>query len=163
MNSLRKFIPEKIDKALVSAFIALGLLALFLNWRAKPTADASVPESAEPAQVDTMIPAGYLLIPIQLTNGESLASLSGPYALVDLFSVSEKGKKGFKVASAVKLVKAPLNNEQFAVLMKEEDSSKLVKMDGPFFAALKNPKDLAARAPVAPNRGTTPLKIHYGE
>jgi hypothetical protein len=36
-------------------------------------------------------------------------------------------------------------------------------MDGPFFAALKNPKDLAARAPVAPVRGTTPLKIHYGE
>jgi hypothetical protein len=164
MNFLQKFTSKKIDKVLIGAFVALGVLALFLDWGSQAPTTAAVPEAAEPVQVDTMIPAGYLLIPIQLTNGESLSSLSGAYALVDLFSVSEKGKKGFKVASAVKLVKAPLNAEQFAVLMKEEDSAKLVKMEGPFFAALKNPKDLAkpSTAATAVVR-SLPLKISYGE
>lgn len=165
MNFLKKFAPKKLDKTLIAAFVALGLIAIVMELTSLKS-EAPQEQTSEPLQVDTMIPAGFLLIPIQLANGESLASLSGAYALVDLFSVSEKGKKGFKVASSVKLLKAPLNPEQFAVLMREEDSAQLVKMEGPFFAALKNPKDVSkstgARTSLT-KAFKNPLTIHYGE
>jgi hypothetical protein len=160
MNFLKKFTFKKIDKLLAIAFVGLGLAAFVMDWNSKKdSVAADTPK--ETAQVDTMIPAGYLLIPIQLTNGESLASLSGDFALIDLYSVREKGRKGFKVASGVKLLKAPLNPEQFAVLMKEEESASLVQMEGPFFAALKNPADRARPALIKAFKN--PLTIHYGE
>ena len=142
MNFLQRYVPKKLDRLLLIAFVALVLVALLMALI--PDEKPLVVDEPEPVQVDTMIPAGFLLIPIQLANSESLSSLAGAFALIDLYSVSEKGRKGFKVATGVKLVRAPLNPEQFAVLMREEESSKLVQMEGPFFAALKNPKDVSS-------------------
>ncbi|WP_413288890.1 hypothetical protein [Bdellovibrio sp. HCB337] len=159
MNYLQKFTKDKI---LLGAFISLGIIALAIQLLSP---DADIEKSSETASdsysVDTMIPAGYLLIPLELSNAESLASLSGSFSVIDLYAASEKGKKGFKVASAVKLLRAPLNPQQFAVLVKEEESSRIVTMDGPFFAALKNPQEVAAKKTAKPKQA--PLVIHYGE
>lgn len=162
MNFLKRFALKKVDKTLLLSFVALGAVALVLGLADRPK-EVAVEVEAEPLQIDTMIPAGHLLIPIQLANGESLASLSGNYSLVDLYTVSDKGRKGFKVASAVKLLKAPLNPEQFAVLMREEDSGQIVQMEGPFFAALKNPKDVSKPVVIRKVVKAAPLTIHYGE
>jgi hypothetical protein len=140
MNFLKKF-GFKEDKTLLYAFIALGVVALLMEVLSSPSHKETEPVASESFDVDTMIPAGYILIPIQLSNAESLASLTGQFAVVDLYAVGEKGRKGFKVASAVKLLRAPLNPQQFAVLIREQESSKLVTMEGPFFAALKSRSD----------------------
>lgn len=159
MNFLRKYATKNIDRLLMIAFLALGAAALLLGWTKKEA--PLVVEEQEAVQVDTMIPAGYLLIPIELSNGESLASLAGPYALIDLYAVSENGRKGVKVAAGVKLLKAPLNPDQFAVLMREEESTQLVQREGPFFAALKNPKDVKRPSALKVLKQT--LRIHYGD
>jgi hypothetical protein len=159
MNFLQKL---KIDKTLLLAFVALGLVVILQGLFAS-SSDKSheEPPSRESFEVDTMIPAGYLLIPLQLSNSESLASLSGAFSIVDLYAASEKGHKSFKVASAVKLLRAPLNPQQFAVLVPEEESAKIMNIEGPFFAALKNPQE-SARV-LAKKVVKNPLVIHYGE
>lgn len=164
MNFLQKL---KTDRSLLLAFLALGLVALLLTLLAP--ADTTKPEAAaasaaeEAFDVDTFIPAGHLLIPLQLSNAESLASLSGPFSLVDLYATRENGRKSFKVASAVKLLRAPLNPQQFAVLVREDESAPLVTMEGPFFAALKNPKDIPPTRDTTKKSAKRPLLIHYGD
>jgi len=126
------------DKYLLYSFVALGVVALIIQLL--PQTDSKEPVSAdhEAFDVDTMIPSGHILIPIELSNAESLASLTGQFSVIDLYTVGERDRKGFKVASAVKLLRAPLNPQQFAVLVREEESTKIVTQEGPFFAALKN-------------------------
>ena len=159
MNFLQR-LNIKTDKALLIAFAGLGVAILLLNLFSTPSVPGEVAnsQSEERCAVDTMIPAGHLLIPLELSNAESLSSLSGNFSIVDLYVSGDKGKKGFKIASAVKLLRAPLNPQQFAVLVREEDSGKIVTHEGPFFAALKNPKE------VSKVRATkNPLLIQYGE
>lgn len=162
MNFLQKL---KKDKVLTLAFLALGLIAFLMEiFSSDPEPPKSfvdpVPEQIE---VDTMIPAGHLLIPLELSNAESLASLSGAFSVVDLYATSEKGRKSYKVASAVKLLRAPLNPQQFAVLIREEESAHLGSLEGPFFAALKNPKEVSPPKSTAKKPSRVPLIIEYGE
>lgn len=160
MSFLQRF-NIKIDKVLLIAFVALGMAVLVLELLSgSPHHEEAVAGPSENFEVDTMIPAGHMLIPLELSNAESLASLSGKFSLVDLYAAGEKGKKGFKIASGVKLLRAPLNPQQFAVLVREEDSGRIVGQEGPFFAALKNPKE-ATRETKSPRRGG--LIIQYGE
>ncbi|MBC7370030.1 MAG: hypothetical protein H7326_00590 [Bdellovibrionaceae bacterium] len=160
-NFLKRF-DSKSDKTLLYAFVALGIVALMLHFfSASSSTQEPTSRQEESFDVDTMIPAGFLLVPIQLSNSESLSSLAGQFALVDLYAVGDKGRKGFKVASAVKLLRAPLNPQQFAVLIRENESSKLVTMEGPFFAALKNRSDSSRSGLEKSNKSN--LVIHYGE
>lgn len=162
MSFLQK-LNIKVDKALLLAFLALGMVVLLLEVLSPDRGISPESETVtENVDVDTMIPAGHLLIPLELSNSESLASLSGAFSVVDLYAASERGKKGFKLASGVKLVRAPLNPEQFAVLVREEDSGKIVGHEGPFFAALKNPKEPTIKE--TQRKVSQPsLIIHYGE
>lgn len=146
----------KSDKVLLYAFVALGLTALLI--RLLDSEPKIPPESShESADVDTVIPAGFMLVPIQLSNAEALTSLIGQFAVVDLYTVNEKDRTGVKVASAVRLIRAPLDPQQFAVLVREDESSKIVSYDGRFFAALKN-RDDKKSLPARKN----PLIITYG-
>lgn len=156
MNFLQKF--KNTDKSLLLAFLALGLVVLAIELFSSDKSEATTSAHEESFDFDTMIPAGHLLIPLELSNAESLASLSGQFSIVDLYVSGDKGKKGFKIASAVKLLRAPLNPQQFAVLVREEESTKIVTHEGPFFAALKNPKEV-----VKTKAGKNPLIIQYGE
>ncbi len=161
MNFLQK-LNFNIDKTLLFAFLGLGCVVLFISLLpSKKSTDNSKDSTTENFAIDTMIPAGYLLIPLELSNAESLASLSGQFSVVDLYASSEKGKRGFKVAASVKLLRAPLNPQQFAVLVKEKESSKITNTEGPFFAALKNPHETAK--PPTERIEKRPLVIHYGE
>jgi len=156
MNFLQKF--KNVDKSLLLAFLALGLVVLMMQIFSSKTPESEPRPSEESFDVDTMIPAGFLLIPLELSNAESLASLTGQFSVVDLYASGGKERKGYKIAAAVKLLRAPLNPQQFAVLVREEESAKIATHEGPFFAALKNPKEVAKSKP-----RNNPLIIQYGE
>lgn len=94
------------------------------------------PEVIEEVSADTYIPDGYVLVPIELQNSDSLSSLIGAYAVVDLF----RGPRSQKVGKRLKLLRAPLNPQQFAVLVPEAEVSNLLETPGPFWAAIQNPQ-----------------------
>ena len=137
---LEKWHQLKIDtKILVAGFIILGLLCFLLS---SPAKESSVAEQPEPtASVDTFIPRGYTLVPIELANSASLSSMVGDVGgVVDLYLASTEARRGgLKIGSRLKLLRAPLNPDQYAVLVNEQEAPKLLSYSGPFTAVIQNP------------------------
>lgn len=125
-------------------FAVLGLMA-FLSQRSQGTStEISVPQalSPNPSSVDTFIPKGFVLVPLELANAESLASLVGELGgVVDLYQTSvEGGSRGTRVGQRLKILRAPLNPQQYAVLVKDDESSRILSYPGPFMAVVQNPE-----------------------
>lgn len=98
------------------------------------------PESASPESIDTLIPSGSVLIPIQVENSESLDSILGQKGIVDLHSPArEPGGKNRVVARRLPILRAPLNPQQFAVLAPEDQAQLIVREPGPFWVVVQNP------------------------
>lgn len=91
--------------------------------------------------VDTLIPYGFVLVPIQVQNEQALDGLIGAFGLVDLFTPStEPGRGGTRVAHNVKILRAPNNPSQFAVLVPEEMAPRIVRGESGYFVMVQNPK-----------------------
>jgi hypothetical protein len=106
---------------------------LFSLWPQNP----SIPESS--TSVDTYIPKGFVLIPIELSNYEALDSVLGRFAYVDLFSSGGPARPARLVARHVRLLRAPQNPSRFAVLVPETESAKILSGNDAFSAVLKPP------------------------
>jgi hypothetical protein len=119
--------------AAVSAFIAY-------YWDVTaPSAQPAI-KAEDPEVASTFIPAGYVLVPIEVANFESLDSILGKFGVVDLYLPSEDPKaRPRKVAERVRILRAPLNPSRFAVLARENDSPRLVSHGGPFTVVVQNP------------------------
>ncbi len=123
-------------KALVGCIVVTGILALLIG-----TKKASTEEIKADPSVDTFIPAGFVLVPIEVQNYESLDSILGPHGIVDLYLPSQNGSgKGSRVANRVRIMRAPLNPSQFAVLVREDESDQLVRTESAFFVVVQNSK-----------------------
>lgn len=123
-------------KALVACIVLAGALTLLVGNGKKNEDKVRIDRS-----VDTFIPAGFVLVPIEVQNFESLDSILGPHGVVDLFLPSQAGSgKGSRVANRVRIMRAPLNPSQFAVLVREDQSEQLVRSEAPFFVVVQNSK-----------------------
>lgn len=128
---------ENRPKLLLGAFLILGLISLLLPTD-KPQKESIPSEKVE--SVDTFIPAGHVLVPIELANASSLGSLlSETGGIVDLYLPN--GKTSLKVASKLKILKAPYNPDLYAVLVREQESGKILSYAGPFVAVVQNPDE----------------------
>ncbi|QLY27493.1 hypothetical protein HW988_16350 [Bdellovibrio sp. KM01] len=125
-------------KLLLGGFIILGAIT-FLN--SKPTLPPATAETA-PESLDTFIPQGLTLIPLEIANSEALSSIVGNMGgVVDLYLTPTDARKGgVRVASRVKLVRAPRNPDQFAILVKETEGQRILQQNGPFIAVVQNPE-----------------------
>lgn len=123
--------------------VLLSILVIFLFGILFSSLGDKAPEpivTEETLTADTVIPAGYVLVPIELENAASLSSMIGSYGIVDLFAAkNEKSGRGRKVGARLKLLRAPLNPDQYAVLVHESESASLLEAKGPFFAVIQNP------------------------
>jgi hypothetical protein len=140
MEKWRQFKIE--TKVLVIGFLLLGVIAFFSSQQKPP--EPSSPEYSAPSKsVDTFIPRGTVLVPLELANAESLSSLVGDMGgVVDLYlAANESRKGGLKVGSKLKLLRAPLNPQQYAVLVKDSESTRLLSYSGPFIAVVQNPDE----------------------
>lgn len=154
--------PKKLttvlkDSYLLVAFVLLGLISFFATSSKEPE-NTKVP--AESRSVDTFIPRGFVLVPIEVSNAESLASLVGDVGgVVDLYLAStETQKGGMKVGSKLKLLRAPLNPQQYAVLIKDTEGSRLLSYSGPFIAVVQNPDEKGTQLS---SSGPARIKVDY--
>ena len=119
--------------------LLLSFSVLIISYIAfAPNQKETETKGKAPIYADTMIPKGFVLIPIELANADSVASLMDQFGVVDLYtgSVSSTGNK--KVISHVKILRAPLNPSQYAVLVPDELSNKVMSAVGPFWAVVLN-------------------------
>jgi|GEM_PF-1004870 len=139
LEDIRGWLQIKKNRIFALAFVIMALLVGLTSISQKAEMQ-SAPESA-----DTVIPVGYVLVPIQLENQDSISSLMGEYGVVNLFlSAKVTGHSKVKVGQRLKLLRAPLNPDQYAVLVPEEESGKILEAQGPFFAVLQNPNESKA-------------------
>lgn len=127
------------NKTLIISICVFAAVFIFLQLRKPKTESVKRPApAAVTSQPDTMIPYGYVLIPITVANPEALKALIDRYALVDLYAdAGHDIALNELVASKVKLFQAPLNSEQYAVLVAENDSAKIMKYKGAFRVAVQ--------------------------
>lgn len=114
------------------------------------------PEPAASDSVDTLIPAGFVIIPIDVQNYESLDSLLGKYGVGDLFKGD--GKNGRLVARNIRILRAPKNPSHFAVLAPEAEASSILSSEGNFYVALKGPHQGGTQIV---NRTNHTRRIHF--
>lgn len=139
--------------------IAAAILMLMLL--VKPKSESNQKTSPVlPPSADTYIPAGYVLVPVQLVNQASIDSLIGGYTVVDIYLAGEHLEKTRRlIAQDVRMIRAPLDPNQFGVLMDENNQEMIEKLSQPIFAVLKNPKTQKNMSTVK----STQRRISYGD
>lgn len=131
-------VKERSHLIFVIGFVVLGIFSIFFefaNVGTKKESGQAVPSESP----DTIIPNGYVLVPIELANADSLGSIIDEFAVVDLYSGALPGEKGgTRVGQKLRLIRAPLNPKTFAVLVPEAEASKIVGSIGPVIAVVQN-------------------------
>ncbi len=139
MNKWNLYINGFFDfktKVVLVLFVFTILVLLFMNFKNTPP---GMPEPEATESTDTIIPKGFVLVPLEIANSQTLAQLISEFGLVDLYSITKDSTKGRKVATKVKLIRAPMDPTQFAVLLPENLSSDFLTEPGPFIATIFNP------------------------
>lgn len=131
-----KLFIEK-NKWLLIAFFGFGILAMVVSGRSPAPQTSEVPRVDS---VDTMIPKGFILVPLELENIEQIGSLIGNSGVVDLYTGGFETKQRRLVASRVKVIQAPFNPQVYAALIPESEGSVIQNYLGPFRAVVQNPK-----------------------
>ncbi len=129
---IRGIFFNRTQRPYLIALVLALVFGLYWDLQQSPKTDADA-VIATPESADTMIPAGFVLVPIEVQNFDSLDSILGQFGIVDLYqSPLKPGGKPFRVASRIKILRAPLNPSHFAVLVKEADSPSLLVSTAPF-------------------------------
>ena len=112
-------------------FLVSSLMAIVCSWK-EPTQVASAP-----LELDIMIPAGFVLLPVEVENYESLDSVLGQMGVVDLYQ-NQNGKSQRRlVASFVRILRNPHNPNQFSILVPEKNAAAITNNFGPYFVSLR--------------------------
>jgi hypothetical protein len=153
---------ETQNKILIISFVVFLLLYLLLTYRQNPRETAQDP-AAKIETADTYIPAGHVLVPIEIENVESVSGIIGAFALVDLYTRAEQADTAemFLVGQKIKLIRAPLNPNQYAVLVTEQQSTELLKMNPRFWVTIHNQKKSLEKQDEVrlPNRSASTLNL----
>ncbi len=138
---IQKFNIQKILKnektILCAIFVALGFITFFISQEQEKVEIQAV----QAPDIDELIPAGFVLLPVELVNREALASIMGATAVVDLLTVnSTTMSPQTKIASRIKMIRSPKNPDFFALLIEESASADILNKPGPYFALIQNKK-----------------------
>ena len=148
---LDQLVKDKSFRLYGAGFLIIIALCWFSQARSHdPQARTQNPDSEMIDSPDTVIPKGFVLVPLDLQNADSLGSMMDQFAIVDLYMGSAPGahESSFgarlgssrKVGSHLRLIRAPLNPKTFAVLVPEAQAPHLVSASGSLFAVIQNSK-----------------------
>lgn len=141
------------NNILVIGFLLLGAIAIgSAHFDDKNKIDTTYEK--EEKSPDTYIPRGFVLVPLEIANSDSLNALIGDLGgVVDLYLATNSGQKnGLKVGSKLKLLRAPLNPNQYAVLVRESEGSRILSYTGPFVAVIQNPVEQGPKLTSTPSQ-----------
>ncbi len=132
---------DKVDQKLIFSAIGVAVLAGVFMILPRQTTGPDAPTEAfkDAPSIDTFIPAGFTLVPIEIQNHESLDSVLGSYGMVDLYTADQKGRPE-KIAERLKILRSPKNPQVFAVLIKEENAHTVAGHAGPIFVTVVSKK-----------------------
>lgn len=162
MNNIFRYLQNNKYTPWV-AFVVLGLISTLSTCQTEDSPILSVKKESQEIikSVDTYIPRGHVLVPLDLQNAESLTGIvSDIGGVVDIYTVSSEIGKSKKVATKVKILKAPLNPQQFAILLSESESTLFLNNSGPFIAVIQNPQE---KTPESHKQSAVPQIQYLGD
>lgn len=152
-----KYIQQlKNNKHLVIAF---GVLMIVMALNAQ-TASKLEP-IADRVEIDTIIPKGYVLVPLNLENKEAISSVIQNFGLIDLYTGNPESGKSKKIANRIKIIRAPYNPNLFAVLVKDDLSERIMNESGLFYAVIQNKSELEGNNEINAERTKKQIHIEY--
>lgn len=148
------------------SMLSLSVLLLILGLgRLLFSAPSDTPVQNHPLGI-TELPPGFSLVPIELLNEQSIASLVDRFAVVDLYRVqlhngheARGANRGKRIARNVRLLRAPLNPEKFAVLVPDNQAADLM---GEATALLATVVNLKGAQPTSFENEDQPRKTNPG-
>lgn len=143
------------NKYLLFSFLALIFVYILFGVKKEDSK-----QSKQNIYADTYIPKGFVLVPLDIANIDSLSALIDQFAVIDLYVglPSDKGSK--KLASKIKLIRAPLNPNLYAVLVSESLSTMIMQSQGPFWAVVQN-RNSETEGAVTQKTSATSIQIEY--
>lgn len=128
------------DRRVLWGAAALSLVPMAVTLI--PSGSSTSAAESAPAEVDTHIPKGFVLVPIEVQNYEALDSILGKFGVVDLFQgQGPEGTKQRLIMRNVHMLRAPRNPSHFAVLIRERDVAEVLHTSAPFTVIVKRPNE----------------------
>lgn len=94
-----------------------------------------------PVSLDQMVPKGFVLVPLEISNGEDLFSFIGAYAVVDLYLDSKGvGLPEQQAASQVRVFPPQSEEGLWTALIPEKEVIHLFEYVSAFYAVIQNPE-----------------------
>jgi len=91
--------------------------------------------------LDTLVPKGFVLVPIDILNGKDLLNLIGSYGVVDLYAYSQSSDlPKEQIAQLIKILPPNVENGLFTALIPAKEVHKLFEYSPPFYAVVQNPQ-----------------------
>ena len=129
MKKLISFIPDKYRKPVI-VFLGISFTSIiFLLMQYKP-----IEEELPTMSLSESIPDGFVVVPVELENHESISDIIDSHGVVDLYKRSSS--RSTKVARAVRLIR--LQPLRFAALIPEERTSSFLSSSLQFYAVVQN-------------------------
>lgn len=148
---------EKIKFSMM--FLILAVLTYFVS---KADTPPPKPQEEEVVQLDSLIPEGFVLLPLDLVNREALSSIMGSTAVIDLFTVNAQTlSPSKKIATRIKIIRTPRNPDQFALLVRENETPQILNYAGPYFAVIQNKASSGGK--LVPKTYSQDIQISYQE
>ncbi len=131
------FLINEKQHFLYIAFCCIILLS-FINKVVLTEKQKKKPEVN--TSVDTFIPKGFVLIPIEVANPESLNDIIGDFGYVDLYADRSKSEDPmFKLlVKNIRLLKSPVDSTIIAVLSPESMVKQIVSVNKKFKITIKS-------------------------
>ena len=127
-----------------------GILILISSLIAHNLKTESDAQSPVEQLVDTYIPQGYVLIPIEIQNSKNLDSIIGNKAVIDLYGKGSTEKKTRRIGTALRLLRSPYKASEVSILVPETEVSRILGEDRLYWVAIHNPKKLGTKIDKAP-------------
>lgn len=119
------------------------------------------PELAQEAS--TLIPNDHSLIPIDLINQEAISAVIENFGWIDLYSVNQKFedyKIGKKIVKKIRILRAPLDPNQFGIIVPNEFVDPILISGPNYFATINKNKHHISQLMIYQNKAK---KVLYGD
>ncbi len=141
--------------------IAFGFIVLVATLSIDSKNQNEKQSNQQNTEIDTIIPKGYVLVPIELENQSAISSVIQSHGLIDLYLGQPGTDISKKIATKIKLIRAPYNPNMFAALVKEDFSGFLMRQSGKLYAVIQNKNNLEGQNNLQNIVKTKNIQIEY--
>lgn len=118
-------------------YLLFGLVAL-LFLIVKESQSSTPRGTVESIDLQTFIPKGFVLVPLQLKNSQKLDSILGSHAIVSLYK--SKDNITHLVGQNIRILRSPKNPKLFAVLSPQDKAKNFLDPLADYSVALQGPQ-----------------------